>query len=321
MQTITKPTLEALRPHFPHWQKTGDLVDQLMDLTLNLRQSGHPGGSRSKVPALVAMTLGAGMRWDVRRPELAFGDRFVLIAGHANPAVYALLAVYNEALRLRYEATGDARYLVPNAEERQLVWQDLLTLRHNGGLPGHAEMEGKTLFFKFNTGPSGHGGPAALGEAMALKHAGAGDSQVFAMEGEGGHSAGCHHEVKNSAWGLGLDNLVYLMDWNDHGIDSFANSEVAAGGPEEWFAPYGWRCAGAEDGEDYEQLAGAMLEIAHAPDKGGRPGMVWFKTRKGRGYGIFDAASHGNATSYSNYGRRSSRSSESGERPSPRRGR
>ncbi|MAE28019.1 MAG: transketolase [Planctomycetes bacterium] len=293
MQTIAKPTLDALRPHFHHWQKTGDLVDQLMDLTLNLRQSGHPGGSRSKVPALVAMTLGAGMRWDVRRPELAFGDRFVLIAGHANPAVYALLAVYNEALRLRHEATGDGRYLVPNAAERQLLWQDLLTLRHNGGLPGHAEMEGKTLFFKFNTGPSGHGGPAALGEAMALKHAGAGDTQVFAMEGEGGHSAGCHHEVKNSAWGLGLDNLVYLMDWNDFGIDSFANSEVAVGGPEEWFAPYGWRCAGAEDGEDYEQLAGALLEIAHADDKEGRPGMVWFKTRKGRGYGIYDAASHG----------------------------
>ena len=293
MQTITKPTLDALRPHFPRWQKTGDLVDQLIDLALNLRQSGHPGGSRSKVQALVTMTLGAGMRWDVRRPELAFGDRFVLIAGHANPAVYALLAVYNEALRLRYEATGDTRYLVPNAEERQLTWEDLLTLRHNGGLPGHAEMEGKTLIFKFNTGPSGHGAPAALGEAMALKHAGAGDTKVFAMEGEGGHSAGCHHEVKNSAWGLGLDNLIYVLDWNDHGIDTFANSEVTAGGPKDWFQSYGWRTAGVEDGENYEQLTRAFLEIAHAEDTGGRPGMLWFKTRKGRGYGIYDALSHG----------------------------
>ena len=57
----------------------------------------------------------------------------------------------------------------------------------------------------------------SLGAAMALKHAGAGDVRVFAMEGEGGHTAGAHHEVKNSAWGLGLDNLVYLFDWNDHG--------------------------------------------------------------------------------------------------------
>jgi transketolase len=295
MQTLKPtPSLDDLSAHFGHWKKTGDLIDQCIDLMLNLRQSGHPGGSRSKVPFLVATTLGA-MRWDVRRPELPFADRFVLVAGHCNPAIYAMLAVYNEALRIRHEQTGDARYLVPNAEERQLVWEDLLWLRHRGGLPGHAEMEGKTLFFKFNTGPSGHGAPAALGEAMALAHAGAGEVRVFAMEGEGGHTAGAHHEVKNSAYGLGLDNLIYLFDWNDHGIDSFANSEVSHGGPREWFEPYGWRVAGADDGEDYGQLTHALLEVVGDSAPGGRPGCVWARTRKGRGYGVFDAASHGKA--------------------------
>ncbi len=293
MQTLTAmPDYEALSANFGHWKKTGDLIDQCIDLTLNLRQSGHPGGSRSKVPFLVATTLGA-MRWDIRRPEHPFGDRFILVAGHANPAVYAMLAVYNEALRLRYAETGDEKYLVPNAQERQLVWEDLLTLRHRGGLPGHAEMEGKALFFKFNTGPSGHGGPAALGEAAALMHAGAGEVRVFAMEGEGGHTAGCHHEVKNSAYGLGLDNLIYLMDWNDHGIDGFANSEVAFGAPADWFSSYGWRTAGAEDGESYEELTRALLEVVRPADSEQRPGMVWAKTRKGRGYYLYDAPSHG----------------------------
>jgi transketolase len=293
MQTLSaKPDFEALSANFGHWKKTGDLIDQCIDLMLNLRQSGHPGGSRSKVPFLVATTLGV-MRWDVRRPELAFGDRFILVAGHTNPAIYAMLAVYNEALRIRYEQTGDERYLVPNAEERQLVWEDLLTLRHRGGLPGHAEMEGKTLFFKFNTGPSGHGAPAALGEAAALMHAGAGDVRVFAMEGEGGHTAGVHHEVKNSAYGLGLDNLIYLMDWNDHGIDNFANSEVSVGGPDDWFKPYGWRTAGAENGESYEELTHALLSVLHPEATEQRPGMVWAKSRKGRGYYMYDAPSHG----------------------------
>ena len=292
---MDKPVFEALSADFHHWKKTGDLIDQCIDLMLNLRQSGHPGGSRSKVPLLVASTLGAGMRWDVRRPELAFGDRFVLVAGHCCPVVYGMLAVYNEALRLRREWTGDDRYSVPNAGERALYWQDLLWLRHKGHLPGHAEMEGNTLFFKFNTGPSGHGAPAALGEALALKHAGAGEVKVFAMEGEGGHSAGAHHEVKNSAWGLGLDNLVYLFDWNDHGIDTFANSEVVHGTPSDWFGAHGWRVAGTEQGESYPDIARALLEIVHADDTGGRPGCVWVKTRKGRGYYKYDAPSHGAA--------------------------
>ncbi|MFT4542313.1 MAG: transketolase [Planctomycetota bacterium] len=294
MQTLdtTRPSLESFETHFPKWQVIGDLVDQCIDLTLNLRQSGHPGGSRSKVPMLVASTLGPGMRFDIRRPELAFGDRFVLVAGHANPAIYGLLAVYNEALRIMHERTGDACYLVPNAEDRQLTWEDLLRLRHNGQLPGHAEMEGKTLFFKFNTGPSGHGAPAALGEAVALKHAGS-DAKVFAMEGEGGHTAGCHHEVKNSAYGLGVDNLIYLFDWNDHGIDKFANSEVSHGTPADWFESYGWRVAGTEKGEDYRAITKALIDIVHAEDTGGRPGMVWVKTRKGRGYYSYDAPSHG----------------------------
>ena len=295
-QTTTQihPTFEELSQHFPHWQVIADLIDQGVDLMLNLRQSGHPGGSRSKVPMLVASTLGAGMRFDIRHPENAEGDRFVLVAGHANPAIYAMLAVFNEALRLRYKSTGDERFLAPHADKRQLFWEDLLQLRHRGGLPGHAEMEGKTLFFKANTGPSGHGAPAALGQAMALKHAGS-SAKVFILEGEGGHSAGAHHEVKNSAYGLGLDNLVYLLDWNDHGIDTFANSSVVHGAPEDWFKPYGWRVAGVNDGEDFETLTRALLEIVHPEDAKGKPGCVWFKTRKGRGYYSYDAPSHGKA--------------------------
>ena len=27
------------------------------------------------------------------------------------------------------------------------------------------------------------------------------------------------HETRNSAWGLGLSNLIFLVDWNDFGMD------------------------------------------------------------------------------------------------------
>ena len=91
--------LARLQTEIPHWNQVADLIDECIDLSLNLSQSGHPGGSRSKVHALVTLTLSGAMRWDLRHPEARFGDRFVLVAGHCNPVVYALLAVYNEALR------------------------------------------------------------------------------------------------------------------------------------------------------------------------------------------------------------------------------
>jgi transketolase len=281
-----------LSPELPLWDKTADLIDQCIDLALNLSQSGHPGGSRSKLHALLTLMLSGAMRWDIRHPEQRFADRFVLVAGHCNPVVYATLAVLNEAMRLRHEATGEARYAHPLGRDFTLLPEDLLTLRQNGGLPGHAEMEGKTLFFKANTGPSGHGAPIAAGQAMALKRAGAGEVRVFAMEGEGGHTAGAHHEVKNTAWGLGLGNFTYLMDWNDCGIDHHRISSVVYGSPETWFKSYGWRVAGTEQGSEFAQLLPAFHEILANRDSD-VPGMVWFKTRKGRGYLKYDEKSHG----------------------------
>ena len=132
-----------LSAHFDHWEKTKDLIDQFIDIILNYRQSGHPGGSRSKVHALVTTLLGGVTRWDIRHPEKRFGDRFILVAGHTVPLIYCTLAVLNEALRIKYQQTGDKRYAIPHEAERALYWQDLLKFRRWGGLAGHAECEGR----------------------------------------------------------------------------------------------------------------------------------------------------------------------------------
>lgn len=241
----------------------------------------------------LALLLSGAMRWDIRRPWLPFADRFVLSAGHTVPLVYATLAVLNEALRSRHQRDGDQRFAFPDAGRWALTWEDLLTFRHRGGLPGHAEMEGKTLFLKFNTGPSGHGMPPAAGEAAALRLAGAGDVKVFAIEGEGGLTPGASHETRNSAWGLGLDNLVFLIDWNDYGIDDVAISAVVHGTPAEWFAPYGWRVTGTQSGSEWGPVTRAVLDAARGSNPERVPSMAWFRTRKGRGYGTYDNKSHG----------------------------
>jgi transketolase len=283
----------AAEAEFARYEVLKDVVDECIDLSLNYRQSGHPGGSRSKVHLLLALLLSGAMRWDIRRPWLRFADRFVLSAGHTAPGVYATLAVLNEALRARYERTGDERYAFGEEGRWALTWEWLLRLRRQGGLPGHAEMAGRTLFFKFNTGPSGHGVAPAAGEALALRLAGAGDAKVFVVEGEGGLTPGASHETKNTAWGLGLSNLVLLLDWNDFGIDPRPMSDVVHGSPADWFAPYGWRVVGTEEGSEWGPVTQALLESAWGENENRAPTVAWFKTRKGRGYGKYDYRSHG----------------------------
>ena len=287
------PSLAAMAEQFERWEKIKDLVDQFIDIPLNYRQSGHPGGSRSKVHAFVALLLSGAMRWDIRQPEKRFSDRFVLVGGHTIPLVYATLAVFNEALRAKHERTGDSRYLVPKANERQLTWEDLARFRRRGGLSGHAEMEGKTLFLKANTGPSGHGAPVAAGEAVALKLAGASDVRVYALDGEGGCTPGGVQETLNSAHGLGLDNLMYLLDWNDFGIDDQPISSVVAGTPRDWFGSHGWRVVGTEQGSEWSEITRAVVELAEGSGETQAPSVAYFRTRKGRGYGVYDNKSHG----------------------------
>jgi transketolase len=280
---------------FPLWEVTKDVVDEFIDLSLNYRQSGHPGGSRSKVHLLLALLLSGAMRHDLLRPWRPFGDRFILSAGHTVPLIYATLATLNEAMRVRHARTRDERFAFPFDGKYALTWEDLLLLRRNQGLPGHAEMAGKTLFLKWNTGPSGHGMPPTVGQAVALKIAGAEEVKVFAVEGEGGLTPGASHETRNSAWGLGLSNLVFLLDWNDFGIDVNAVSSVVHGGPRDWFEPYGWRVVGTEQGSEWDEVTRVVLEAARGENPDRTPSIGWFRTRKGRGYLKYDYASHGTA--------------------------
>ena len=300
MGTVERMSIDRLyaaaETDFARYEVVKDLVDECIDLALNYRQSGHPGGSRSKVHLFLSLLLSGAMRWDIRRPWLRFADRVVLSAGHAVPLVYATLAVLNEALRARADLEGPGgqeRWGFPDDGHWALTWENLLTLRRRGGLPGHAEMAGRTLFLKANTGPSGHGMPVAAGEALALKMSGAGDVKVFVIEGEGGLTPGATHETKNTAWGLGLGNLVFLVDWNDFGIDERSASSVVPGTPVDWFAPYGWRVNGTDAGMEWGPVTRAVLDAARGDNPSGVPSVAWFRTRKGRGYGKFDAASHG----------------------------
>lgn len=90
-----------------------------------------------------------------------------------------------------------------------------------------------------------------------------------------------------------MDNLIFLVDWNDFGIDQRPASSVVHGDPRSWFEPYGWQVVGTDDGMEWEPVTRTVLEVSRRDEPRSGPAAAWFKTRKGRGYGKFDAASHG----------------------------
>ena len=284
--------MEINEKELKYFEKVGDVVDTLIDLMLNYRQSGHPGGSRSKMHMFVTLMLSGFLHYDIRYPEKRFSDRFILGAGHTIPLVYATLAVLNGAVQKKYEETHDEKFKL--RREFALLPEDLLGFRRNKGLSGHAEFEGKTLFLKFNTGPSGHGITAAAGEAVALKRAGADKVKVVVIEGDAGLTPGGFHETANSAWGLGLDNLFFLVDWNNYGIDDHPVSETVYGTPKEWFGCHGWRVIGTDNGSDFREVFKTEAELFdESRIEPNVPNAAYFKTRKGRGYLKYDNASHG----------------------------
>ncbi|RLC76827.1 MAG: transketolase, partial [Chloroflexi bacterium] len=106
-------------------------------------------------------------------------------------------------------------------------------------------------------------------------------------------STGVTHETLNSAWGMGLDNLYFVVDWNDFGIDDHPLSSVIYGSPEHWFGCHGWRVVGTMRGNEWGPVTKTLLQLFYGPNPEKLPSVAWLRTKKGRGYLKYDNKSHG----------------------------
>jgi len=77
--------------------------------------------------------------------------------------------------------------------------------------------------------------------------------------------------------------------------DVLGTSTVVHGTPDDWYKPYGWRVVGCENGSDFTALGPALHEIIYGENPEKAPRCLWYKTRKGREYGVYDNKSHGAA--------------------------
>ncbi|HEX4062334.1 MAG TPA: transketolase [Streptosporangiaceae bacterium] len=208
---------------------------------------GHLGGSLSLVEILTTLYFDV-LRVDPANPAAADRDILLLSKGHGAVALYAVLA-----------------------ERGFFPVGDLTTFGRPGSkLMGHPVRAVPGV--EMPTGALGHG--LALGNGFALAER---DRRCFVIMGDGELQEGSVWEAAMATSGLGLDNLMAVVDRNGLQLAGETEATIALEPLADRWRAFGWAVREV-DGHDPGALATAFR--AGEP---GRPVVVLASTVKGKG--------------------------------------
>jgi transketolase len=252
--------------------------------------SGHPGGSSSKVEQILSLLLSGDFVFDPLNPNHPARDRIVWSAGHCTPLFHSILSLIYESLKRKGE-----KFDIKKLDAFYPAY--LCRFRHCDGPTGH--VEANYPLSDMSTGSSGHGFSAALGLAILQKSNGL-DTKVFVMAGDAETEEGMSFEARNSAISLVADNLIVSLDYNKFGIDGPISDVISAPYLNYWFAS-GWNIIEL-DGHNVLELVYAYKK-AFQGFNNQRPTVIICHTIKGKYYGKLEntADSHGTPLSHEDY--------------------
>ncbi len=253
-EILNKPDTELLT----------DQARQIRELVLRAIHkvgTGHAGSSLSMIEILVALYFDI-LRHDPRRPDWSGRDILILSKGHGSPGLYATLA--------------QAGYFDP---------EEMYTLRQFGSrLHGHPKA-GALPGVELSTGSLGQGLSVALGMAMGLRRNGR-PSQVACILGDGEIQEGQNWEALMAAAGLGVTNLIAILDRNGLQNDAPTEDLMPLGDMRAKAESFGWRVFEG-DGHDFGFLRPALAQAWAENDK---PSFVIANTVKGKGVSYMENA-------------------------------
>lgn len=270
--------------------KLAKILRGLIFVTVEAAQSGHPGGSSSKVEQFLALTLGGELAFDPADPKHPGRDRVVWSAGHCTPLLFSGQALLYESLRRTGRQFSEA---VLNCA----LPEHLLQFRRINGLPGHAESQYPLC--DYCSGPSGHGFSAAGGVAISHRASNL-PTKVWVFMGDAESEEGMTFEARNVLAATGTDNIIVSLDYNHYGIDG-PIEEVIAEPYHNYWRGLGWNVIEA-DGHNINELLYAYSTAAKGFNNK-RPTVIIAHTQKGRAYGCLEntADSHGSPAARGEY--------------------
>ncbi|MBP7020804.1 MAG: transketolase [Planctomycetes bacterium] len=228
-------------------------------LATTVAKSGHPGGSLSTIPLLLAAYAGIANQ----APDNVERDRIIVSHGHVAPAVYSILA-------------GKGYFPIRDV---------ILQLRRAGSrYAGHVEVDVPGI--EWGTGNLGQGlsvgtASAFAGKKQNLPH------RTFVFMGDGEHQKGQISEARRFAVKEHLNNLIGVLDYNELQIGGSIHEIMPQNIIEEYKAD-GWNVLEV-DGKDLGALYKAMADAYHSrTEKKDMPTLIFARTVMGNGISFME---------------------------------
>lgn len=219
---------------------------------------GHPGGSFSEAETL-SVLFNYVLRFDAADPGWEMRDIFYLSKCHACPSLYTLLALFGffDIGRLKYYGMWDS------------------------GLESHPDWT-LTKGIEISGGSLGQIPGVAVGRALGIIRRGPDhyDRAVFVLLGDGECNEGAVWEAFMAAGHYGLDNLVFLIDYNKVQAKGFVNKDMQIEPLADKVKSFNHDVYIVENGHDVAELIDMFTRIRHK--RRGRPITLLINTMKGK---------------------------------------
>lgn len=235
-----------------------DMRKRAIQLAYSTGKNGaHLGGGLSAIEILAVLYCGV-MHHVFPAGSTLDCDHFVLSKGHATLAYYTALF------------------------EAGFFDEDFLnTFEQDGGVLSGQPSRHPEYGIECSSGSLGMGLPFAAGMALALKKKGI-NRRVYVLLGDGECNEGSVWEAVMSAYSLGLDNLVAIVDVNGLQSDGPTVDVMNMFDMKKAWEGFGWHAEWV-DGHNISELYAALMG-----ESMGTPRVILAKTVKGKGVSFME---------------------------------
>lgn len=271
VETIWKPfraNTEVFNDVLPHHSFYPELLHNTEVLSYLVRSItiwemtcgslGHPGGSFSETETL-SVLFNYVLRFKSSDPSWANRDIFYLSKCHACPSLYSLLALfgYFPLERLKYYGHWDS------------------------GLESHPDWT-MTKGIEISGGSLGQIPGVGVGRAMGMYRKGPDhyDRSVYVLIGDGESNEGSVWEAFMAAGHYGLDNLVFIIDYNKVQAKGIANVDMRLEPLRDKLEAFNHDVYEVINGHDVSELVDTFTSIKNL--RKGKPITLIINTTKGK---------------------------------------